>query len=134
MRLCAAASARASSSLGCTPALPARPSAPAGPRVATLAGSPSGAPGALGATAIEHPLGVGERASPALQQHEQVVEHVGGLLVDALRRLLARGAGYLLGLLHHLLAEEVARAARERSEEHTSGLQSRGHLVCRLLL
>src|SRR5690625_196296 len=26
------------------------------------------------------------------------------------------------------------RAARERSEEHTSELQSRGHLVCRLLL
>src|SRR5690625_6084364 len=27
-----------------------------------------------------------------------------------------------------------ADAARERSEEHTSELQSRGHLVCRLLL
>src|SRR5207253_8815091 len=34
-------------------------------------------------------------------------------------------------------AEEHPRyqqAARERSEEHTSELQSRGHLVCRLLL
>ena len=39
---------------------------------------------ALGATAIEHPLGVGERAAPAAQQHEQVVEHVGRLFVDAL--------------------------------------------------
>src|SRR5207253_8774828 len=28
----------------------------------------------------------------------------------------------------------VARRARARSEEHTSELQSRGHLVCRLLL
>src|SRR3989442_4436650 len=28
----------------------------------------------------------------------------------------------------------VARALRERSEEHTSELQSRPHLVCRLLL
>src|SRR5439155_6814804 len=27
-----------------------------------------------------------------------------------------------------------ARGKRERSEEHTSELQSRGHLVCRLLL
>src|SRR5207253_10883555 len=28
----------------------------------------------------------------------------------------------------------AARARRRRSEEHTSELQSRGHLVCRLLL
>src|SRR5439155_27157810 len=33
-------------------------------------------------------------------------------------------------LAHHLLALEVG----VRSEEHTSELQSRGHLVCRLLL
>src|SRR5439155_16397810 len=30
--------------------------------------------------------------------------------------------------------DELARAAARRSEEHTSELQSRGHLVCRLLL
>src|SRR5207253_7516938 len=30
--------------------------------------------------------------------------------------------------------EEVHRQRRRRSEEHTSELQSRGHLVCRLLL
>src|SRR5690625_6893428 len=30
--------------------------------------------------------------------------------------------------------EEYAKAVPERSEEHTSELQSRGHLVCRLLL
>src|SRR5207253_5678014 len=30
--------------------------------------------------------------------------------------------------------ERVLCVARERSEEHTSELQSRGHLVCRLLL
>src|SRR5690625_6603698 len=35
-----------------------------------------------------------------------------------------------------LLAQEVAAALQRplRSEEHTSELQSRGHLVCRLLL
>src|SRR5690625_5811788 len=36
---------------------------------------------------------------------------------------------------HPALAEAAGRhAARGRSEEHTSELQSRGHLVCRLLL
>src|SRR5690625_6286210 len=33
--------------------------------------------------------------------------------------------------MHHLLQ---IRSAQLRSEEHTSELQSRGHLVCRLLL
>src|SRR5690625_6687904 len=32
------------------------------------------------------------------------------------------------------LADEVAQDGVGRSEEHTSELQSRGHLVCRLLL
>src|SRR5690625_6099484 len=32
------------------------------------------------------------------------------------------------------LASHLAERFRERSEEHTSELQSRGHLVCRLLL
>src|SRR5690625_5865788 len=31
-------------------------------------------------------------------------------------------------------SEEILQEALERSEEHTSELQSRGHLVCRLLL
>src|SRR3984957_8955176 len=53
--------------------------------------------GALGATAIEHPLGVRERASPASQEHDQVVEDVGRLFIDALVGLLARGERDLLG-------------------------------------
>src|SRR5690625_5888711 len=32
-----------------------------------------------------------------------------------------------------ILARQVPRQLQERSEEHTSELQSRGHLVCRLL-
>ena len=44
----------------------------------------SGTSGALGATGIEHPLGVGERASTAVQEHEQVIDQVGRLFVDAL--------------------------------------------------
>src|SRR2546422_4472401 len=43
-----------------------------------------------------------------------------------------------VGPVHHLLQRSVVRDAREhhvdRSEEHTSELQSRLHLVCRLLL
>src|ERR1700689_2611721 len=85
IRSCSRASTRACSRLG-----------------ATLAAIPAGA---LGATAIEHPLGVGERPSAAAQQHEQVVEHVRRLFVDTLVGLLARGASDLLGLLHHLLTD-----------------------------
>src|SRR5215210_56074 len=57
------------------------------------------------ATANEHPLGVGEREPAGVQQHREVVEDVGGLLGHALVGLLARGAGDLLGLLHHLGAD-----------------------------
>src|SRR3954466_14595088 len=75
-RLCSRASARTSSRDGDT-------------------GSAAGST----ATAIEHLLGVGQGAAAAVEQHGQVVEDVGGLLVDAVVRLLARGAGDLLGLL-----------------------------------
>src|SRR5690625_7043530 len=44
---------------------------------------------------------------------------------DASRQRSSEGAG--LGLA-------ITRSIIERSEEHTSELQSRGHLVCRLLL
>src|SRR5690625_5805111 len=40
----------------------------------------------------------------------------------------------MLRLLHPLLYNESLRIIISRSEEHTSELQSRGHLVCRLLL
>src|SRR5690625_5197618 len=55
-----------------------------------------------------------------------------------------RGAQVLTGLLGMLIfiddyfnalaVGQVARPITDRSEEHTSELQSRGHLVCRLLL
>src|SRR5437660_2327663 len=37
-------------------------------------------------------------------------------------------------VLHNRRRVPEAQAGRPRSEEHTSELQSRGHLVCRLLL
>src|SRR5690554_7534326 len=36
--------------------------------------------------------------------------------------------------LHHISTQVLISSAQDRSEEHTSELQSRPHLVCRLLL
>src|SRR5437870_6680874 len=41
---------------------------------------------------------------------------------------------FLLLLLAGVYCEPSSRSPGSRSEEHTSELQSRGHLVCRLLL
>src|SRR2546422_6274745 len=57
-------------------------------------------------------------------QRGRVAEHLG--------QGYARGDHVRVGALRH--AADLAAAARERSEEHTSELQSRLHLVCRLLL
>src|SRR5437870_13315103 len=46
----------------------------------------------------------------------------------------ARSAGVMSYLLKPLRSAELAPVLDLRSEEHTSELQSRGHLVCRLLL
>src|SRR5207253_6815469 len=52
----------------------------------------------------------------------------------------AAGPGYTLGVFDaNILEERIMRLLNKsprisRSEEHTSELQSRGHLVCRLLL
>src|SRR5262245_18940851 len=81
-RLCRRASSRTSSSDGCTRS--ARGSA---------------------ATAIEHLLGVVQDAPARVQQHGQVGEDVGRLLVDAVVGLLARGPRDLLGLLLDLRAD-----------------------------
>src|SRR5690625_2268582 len=43
-------------------------------------------------------------------------------------------AGHILGSVYVECDVTVGQAQERRSEEHTSELQSRGHLVCRLLL
>src|SRR5919107_3500033 len=81
IRLCSPASARASSTPGVTSSCSA-------------------------ATVKQHLLGVRERQPAGPQEHGQVVEHVGGLLGEALVGLLAGGPDDLLGLLLDLLARE----------------------------
>src|SRR5919199_3887096 len=68
----------------------------------------------------EHLLGVGEGEPARVQQHGEVVEHVGGLLGHALVALLARGARDLLGLLLDLLADA------RRVGEQLGGVRPRG--------
>src|SRR5690625_6095806 len=46
----------------------------------------------------------------------------------------ASGTSSALVTAPWILVERSSRSGRRRSEEHTSELQSRGHLVCRLLL
>src|SRR5207253_9259945 len=61
-------------------------------------------------------------------------EHdVGAQLTDALEELLADTVAQKRHFMP-LRPSLVTHFRNERSEEHTSELQSRGHLVCRLLL
>src|SRR5207253_4568270 len=71
------------------------------------------------------------------EQGERRIFVVNDLLV--LEQLEEAGVGNVLELRIIPVPEEhrqckIAEGDRDRSEEHTSELQSRGHLVCRLLL
>src|SRR2546422_3402524 len=54
--------------------------------------------------------------------------------VEAMSRAASPFAGRLYGVVRVTREWEMARSSFYRSEEHTSELQSRLHLVCRLLL
>src|SRR5207253_11408560 len=73
---------------------------------------------------------LGHRRGADAEGHVLGVAGAGGVVVAA---DAADAAGDEVGVARVLAAQEHAVAA-ERSEEHTSELQSRGHLVCRLLL
>src|SRR5690606_39971717 len=69
---------------------------------------------------------VGGAAAPSTPfDNEACVHRVSGVAQTAVSEV---------GLKDRQLANEVQRLAHERSEEHTSELQSRENLVCRLLL
>src|SRR5437870_9152864 len=68
----------------------------------------------------------------AVPQRTALSHAFGGLAAG-----LVGTAEYFLGLTEHpaqFTAFRTSAIVAERSEEHTSELQSRGHLVCRLLL
>src|SRR5690625_6568665 len=76
-------------------------------------------------------------SSPSLTHWSQLAHRLAGEVA----RLCARGAASRRFELHRLLRALEGEPGpprrarrRRRSEEHTSELQSRGHLVCRLLL
>src|SRR5689334_24105256 len=59
---------------------------------------------------------------------------LGGILVESVG-VRRRGGGFVGGEFGEFVDEPgAASAGAERSEEHTSELQSQFHLVCRLLL
>src|SRR5437870_11245321 len=53
---------------------------------------------------------------------------------ERVQGLMENGLAVTPAIVVAELSEKYRRLNRERSEEHTSELQSRGHLVCRLLL
>src|SRR5690625_4271183 len=58
----------------------------------------------------------------------------GTVMVAAIAMLVALPVGLLAAIYLSQYAPPALRSTMKRSEEHTSELQSRGHLVCRLLL
>src|SRR5437660_9347897 len=77
------------------------------------------------------------RATPApmLEERVHIVRHLdlAALFAHQLLHALASGVAEILREQRRLDAFRLDRE-EARSEEHTSELQSRGHLVCRLLL
>src|SRR5690625_6896744 len=57
----------------------------------------------------------------------------GDVSVDACTRI-SRELGFVLDAHENIRSRYRLNVSSPRSEEHTSELQSRGHLVCRLLL
>src|SRR2546430_6868942 len=74
---------------------------------------------------------------PELAPHERI-DAAGGLIEKQHRRGVQRGAGERQALLEAQRQQRGIRVQErrelERSEEHTSELQSQSNLVCRLLL
>src|SRR5690625_7059800 len=83
-----------------------------------------------GIDTLRHPDMRVARAEPALEKVEQMAEPL-GVSVDAKTAVRINGA--VMTVAGGLLAMGKVPRAAARSEEHTSELQSRGHLVCRLL-
>src|SRR5207253_5610430 len=95
----------------------------------------------VGAPSLPSPIGGIARYSVELKRRFAIVGAVALIIVSALVFWLNRGPryegkppGYWVEQLLHDNAKARQALQKIRSEEHTSELQSRGHLVCRLLL
>src|SRR3712207_8265133 len=81
------------------------------------------------------------RSGPGLERVRLAVDRaVLDLAIMHLARFFGEAVAHVLGVLRHVLADglqhgpELPLLLGKRSEEHTSELQSRQYLVCRLLL
>src|SRR5690625_5737478 len=72
-------------------------------------------------------------AVPAQDEIDRTAEKVAGREISMITRRSPSTAGRSLASSRRLV-ESMPEMLTARSEEHTSELQSRGHLVCRLLL
>src|SRR5690625_7010097 len=90
--------------------------------------------------AIGVPMTVGAFALAMLDQYggqkkDRLKEFISACFLSALVALIAGfSSGYMVTLFIGVALICFCCAMLNRSEEHTSELQSRGHLVCRLLL
>src|SRR5207253_11312848 len=71
-------------------------------------------------------------SGPVRQERRELAEHPGSDRRQAAQRAHRRSHADVPEAIHAI--RELHRRCGVRSEEHTSELQSRGHLVCRLLL
>src|SRR5690625_6194941 len=83
-------------------------------------------------------LGALFRSKRFIRNETELAFFVTPTLIDAQHPLVAQRVERGNALTEHFFPDpnvlNVSTHAIERSEEHTSELQSRGHLVCRLLL
>src|SRR5690625_5414896 len=83
------------------------------------------------AQAPEVPTAVVSKRDFPMYEMNSLMDGTFSHLISALEEVGIQPIGPAFALHHR---QPVSTADVERSEEHTSELQSRGHLVCRLLL
>src|SRR5690625_6060965 len=73
-----------------------------------------------------HALGFENREFASKSEAIRILHFDDGMSINEIHKQL--------GVRYQMVHNVIKRALEDRSEEHTSELQSRGHIVCRLLL